>query len=1191
MKRFLCMILTVAMLISGIPAVFAENDTNSIGAVTEQEVISDNQDEITKDNAEEISGEGEENSEEQISLMSEENNISLLGSESSEKMTGEVTKDNAAVRVDNIKDGFGTYYFDTLTNAVNAINSYPPSSSNTAEIQILKGNIELADILNVGNESTKVRVQIFANDNCTVKRADGFKGAFFNVAEGSTLTFGHTGTSHNGTLTLDGNKSVVTATAPLIVSGGTLIFNRNIILQNNLNQSDSPGAGVYIGKNGSFTMKDGCIENNSTSYLFGGIGGGVYAEGDVTIAGGTIQKNTRITTTGDEGETGNSIYFKSAKTLKITGGNLKCNFGSGDEDIILSSYSMTYIDEDNNKTFEYTNCILELSGSPSFNTLKPEIDKRHVIMKKDGSEVTLTVKPEIKITSALNIDSPITILGGWYCDWTVDPAITYTDIPVGTQLVTFADGLSASDYISKFQYEGEEARYFNVDEEGELSLSDTAAGYKVTVTDPTYRTPTAWDKAELGEIIVGGVNDLASVPVNTTLTLSIKDETVTDSISRQKHHSFSKWIVKTESGTEIEVNNNQFTMPNENVTVAAEYKLNPKFNFYTKEEYGTREYEMDVANWNENGNATYNILKPNKQATDEDSIIGTIEVSANGLRKRYLGTGGGYYSTTIEAPVESIVTVVANITDSNYSFNGIKSVTAGMSGRLSGTFNNKVDGNSNKATFIIPKGTVDDYRQDDQSVNIVFDISLNAFAINASATNGKINIANSANVNNKVEFTLQPQDETYELESYKVYKTGDESTTVSVTENGGKYSFTMPSYGVTVSATFVKKKHAVTITKEGEGTVSISPETPVEVGQTVTVTATPDEYWELSSLTMNGEDITSAKSFTMPNETVELKATFVKQKFSVTASATTNGTIELITESPINWGDNFTINVKADPHYEIDTVIVDGKTVTVDGQGDYTFEMPTHDVTVSATFKKVKYTITGTGDHATFSIPSSETYNWGDTVEFTVTPDKWYSVKSVYANDATVVITPVAGKENAYSFTMPQGNVIITAVTERPNFTVTFDSKGGSNITPKTVANGDAADKPGVPVWAGRGFAGWYTDESCTQKYDFATPVTENITLYARWFLWGDVNNDGTVDSYDALLIRRCRAGLTDYTLIENRLAGFVNGFENGRNYPDSGDAVSIRRFRAGLINRYKVEDGAAGYEFDLENDTYIPKN
>lgn len=437
-----------------------------------------------------------------------------------------------------------------------------------------------------------------------------------------------------------------------------------------------------------------------------------------------------------------------------------------------------------------------------------------------------------------------------------------------------------------------------------------------------------------------------------------------------------------------------------------------------------------------------------------------------------------------------------------------------------------------------------------------------------------------------VTLTATPNDE-YNFSSWNVYKTGDTSAKVTVSGN----TFTMPNYPVTVSAVFVKKTHAVTITKEGEGNVTISPESPVEVGQTVNVTATPDDHWELSSLTMNGEDITSAKSFVMPNKAVELKATFVKQKFKVTASATTNGTIELFTESPLNWGDNFTINVKAAPHYEIDTVIVDGEVVSVNEQGDYTFVMPKHDVTVSATFKKVKYTITGTGDHATFSIPSSDTYDWGDTVEFTVTPDKWYSVKSIYADNETVAITKVDGKENAYSFTMPQGDVVITAVTERPNFTVTFDSKGGSNITPKTIANGEAADKPGAPVWAGRGFAGWYTDEACTQKYDFATPVTGNITLYARWFLWGDVNNDGITNSSDALLIQRCQVGLMEYSVIKNRFAGLVNGLGNRTNYPTSPDALSIKRYSVGLINRYKVEDSAAGYEFDLENDTYIPNN
>ena len=174
---------------------------------------------------------------------------------------------------------------------------------------------------------------------------------------------------------------------------------------------------------------------------------------------------------------------------------------------------------------------------------------------------------------------------------------------------------------------------------------------------------------------------------------------------------------------------------------------------------------------------------------------------------------------------------------------------------------------------------------------------------------------------------------------------------------------------------------------------------------------------------------------------------------------------------------------------------------------------------------------------------------------------------------------------------MPASNITIVAEAERPNFTVTFDSQGGSSITPATVANGAALTKPAAPSWAGRGFAGWYTDADCTQKYDFTTSVTGDLTLYARWFLWGDVNSDGNVDSADALLIRRCAVGLTPYSNIKNNLAGFVTGLiSDSKTAPDSGDALAIRRYAVGLINRYKIEDIAAGYEFDLENNTYIPK-
>ena len=30
-------------------------------------------------------------------------------------------------------------------------------------------------------------------------------------------------------------------------------------------------------------------------------------------------------------------------------------------------------------------------------------------------------------------------------------------------------------------------------------------------------------------------------------------------------------------------------------------------------------------------------------------------------------------------------------------------------------------------------------------------------------------------------------------------------------------------------------------------------------------------------------------------------------------------------------------------------------------------------------------------------------------------------------------------------------------------------------------------------------FGGWYTDKECTRSYDFSTPVTSDVTLYAKW--------------------------------------------------------------------------------------------
>lgn len=65
---------------------------------------------------------------------------------------------------------------------------------------------------------------------------------------------------------------------------------------------------------------------------------------------------------------------------------------------------------------------------------------------------------------------------------------------------------------------------------------------------------------------------------------------------------------------------------------------------------------------------------------------------------------------------------------------------------------------------------------------------------------------------------------------------------------------------------------------------------------------------------------------------------------------------------------------------------------------------------------------------------------------------------------------------------------------------VTFNLKGhGKTPESQKLEVGGTATKPEDPVIDGWFFRGWHTDEECTEPFDFNTPVTSNITLYAKW--------------------------------------------------------------------------------------------
>ena len=67
--------------------------------------------------------------------------------------------------------------------------------------------------------------------------------------------------------------------------------------------------------------------------------------------------------------------------------------------------------------------------------------------------------------------------------------------------------------------------------------------------------------------------------------------------------------------------------------------------------------------------------------------------------------------------------------------------------------------------------------------------------------------------------------------------------------------------------------------------------------------------------------------------------------------------------------------------------------------------------------------------------------------------------------------------------------------------TVTFDPNyEGGEASTESVEIGGKVTQPQDPVWDDAHlFKGWYTDEACTEEYDFDTAVTEAFTLYAGW--------------------------------------------------------------------------------------------
>ena len=79
--------------------------------------------------------------------------------------------------------------------------------------------------------------------------------------------------------------------------------------------------------------------------------------------------------------------------------------------------------------------------------------------------------------------------------------------------------------------------------------------------------------------------------------------------------------------------------------------------------------------------------------------------------------------------------------------------------------------------------------------------------------------------------------------------------------------------------------------------------------------------------------------------------------------------------------------------------------------------------------------------------------------------------------------------------------VILVALDLRnPGFTITFDSRGGSDVAAQNQMYGELLEVPEAPTREGYKFTGWYLDTACQELWDVEEDIIEaDITLYAGW--------------------------------------------------------------------------------------------
>ncbi|MFA7074741.1 MAG: InlB B-repeat-containing protein, partial [Endomicrobiaceae bacterium] len=596
-------------------------------------------------------------------------------------------------------------------------------------------------------------------------------------------------------------------------------------------------------------------------------------------------------------------------------------------------------------------------------------------------------------------------------------------------------------------------------------------------------TPVLYNLTANVNPVGGGIVDgLGQYPAGQTVTV-----TATPAVG----YSFVNW---TRQGVSMSINPNYtFNMPASDVELVANFQST-----------APDEYNLNLSVSPDNsGNVSGAGSFPAGQAVTVTATANTNYSFVNWTKNGQVVSSIPNY--TFNMPTENI-SLVANFSQNIRTLT--LSVSPANSGVVSGTGNYNagdpvtVTATANTGyTFlnwtnggnIVSESSVYTFNMPDSNINLTAN-----FSANQSQVSLAVNPVNSGTVTGAGTYSYGASvTVTATANSNYIFENWTKDN--QIVSSNSNYTFNMPAENINLIANFEELAptlYTVTAVVNPEDSGTITGAGQYEAGQSVTLTVTPSENYNLLNWTKDDQIVSSNPSYTfdMPANNVSLQANLSLSEYSLMLEISPVGAGTVSGTGTYNPGEQIELSATANPGYQFLNWKQEDNILSTNQNFVYT--MPAENVSLTAQFTAIEYNLNIIAEPVDGGIFTGQgTYTVNDPVSLNAVPNTGYQFDGWKINDQLISTNP------QYTYTMPANNVNITAHFSLQSYSLTLITSPADSGQLSGSGQYTMGSEISISVEANPGFefVNWKngnTEISTTAEFVFIMPA-ENVNLTA----------------------------------------------------------------------------------------------